>query len=106
MPARNSPPLGKRQIFKAELWDLDFVDIIFLMSSRTIRTKGGELVSDMVYSDLDLCCGLMRCTSPGTSNEVDAISFTGSARLKQPGSPAAEIPYHLGDKPIFKARQW
>jgi hypothetical protein len=39
MPARNSPPLGKRQIFKAELWDLDFVNIIFLMSFRTIRTK-------------------------------------------------------------------
>jgi hypothetical protein len=39
MPARKSPPLRKRQIFKAELWDLDFVDIIFLMSFRTIRTK-------------------------------------------------------------------
>jgi hypothetical protein len=45
MPARNSPPLGKRQIFKAELWDLDFVNIIFLMSFRTIRTIRTKAVS-------------------------------------------------------------
>ena len=107
MPARKNPLLGKWRIVEMELWDTDFLDLVEPAYVAFRADGGGEFVFGAVHGDLDCRYGRdgVSFTWQG-SDEMDAVSGSGTAKLDQAGSLMGEIRFHLGDESTFKARRW
>jgi hypothetical protein len=102
--ASNNPIVAQWRIVEAHLWDRGHLDRVE-PASLVIRADGhGEIAFGAMQASLDIDYGPdeIGFTWAGF-DEMDEVSGTGSAELRDDGSLQIEFEYHLGDEAILKA---
>jgi hypothetical protein len=98
--------IGCWRIVEADLWDLDYLDLV-APASITIGAAGhGEIAFGAMEAGLDLEYSptMVFFTWVGFE-EMDEVNGSGTAELLKDGSLEIEFAYHLGDEAVLKAER-
>ena len=98
--------IGRWRMVEADLWDRDDLDLV-TPATMTIGADGhGEIASGAMQASLELeySRSMVFFTWAGV-DEMDDVSGSGAAELRDDGSLEIEFAYHLGDEAILKAEQ-
>jgi hypothetical protein len=105
--ASQHPLIGTWRIVEMELWDRDFVDLVEPAYITFSNDGLGEFAFGAVWGGIDC-----RFTPQGGqftwlgNDEMDEASGSGAVELKDDGTLAGTIRFHLGDESDFVARRW
>ena len=104
MRAPENPVVGRWRIVEADLWDRDYLDLSGPATLVVQASGHGEIAFGAMQASLDIDYGPdeIGFTWAGF-DEMDEVSGTGSAELRDDGSLQIEFEYHLGDEAILKA---
>jgi hypothetical protein len=102
--ASENPVVGRWRIVEADLWDRDHLDLCGPATLVVQASGHGEIAFGAMQASLDIDYGPdeIGFTWAGF-DEMDEVSGTGSAELRDDGSLQIEFEYHLGDEAILKA---
>jgi hypothetical protein len=98
--------VGRWRIVEADLWDRDYLDLV-VPAAMTIGADGhGEIAYGAMQASLQLeySRSMVVFTWAGF-DEMDQVSGTGSAELKDDGTIEIAFAYHLGDEAVLKAER-
>jgi hypothetical protein len=96
--------IGRWRIGEADLWDRAHLDLLE-PAMMTIGPHGrGEIAFGAMQGDLELESSRSTVFSTWAGcEEMDEVSGSGSAELRDDGSLEVAFAYHLGDEAILKA---
>ena len=99
--------LGKWRIVSSDIWDRAFLDLVepaYILFSPDGR---GDFALGAVTGSLD--CSFGEGTASFTwvgSDEMDEVSGSGDAEVKEDGTLELDLNRHLGDEATFVAQKW
>ena len=104
MRASENPIVGRWRIVEADLWDRDYLDLCGPATLVVQASGHGEIAFGAMQASLDIEYGPDEIGFAWAGfDEMDEVSGTGSAELRDDGSLQIEFEYHLGDEAILKA---
>lgn len=104
MTEKFHPIVVRWRITDADLWDLDFLDLVGPARLIVGSDRQGEISFGAVQASLDIDYGSNEIGFNWVGfDEMDEVNGKGSAKLLDDGSLQIEFKFHLGDNATLKA---